>query len=87
VHNYNYLVPLVCCYCSVGYLSDSVEYSRSSYSSDLPTLVCFLMFHRSMRKHLVLLVDVVCGFKSFSEAPCLARKYGTHRSDSFVRAL
>jgi hypothetical protein len=24
------LVPLVCCYCSVGYLSDSVDYSRSS---------------------------------------------------------
>jgi hypothetical protein len=25
------LVPLVCCYCSVGYLSDSIDYSRFSY--------------------------------------------------------
>jgi hypothetical protein len=31
VHSYNDLVPLVCCYCSRGYLSDSVDYSRSSY--------------------------------------------------------
>jgi hypothetical protein len=32
-------------------------------------------------------VDVVSGFKSFSEASRLARKCGTHRSDSPVRAL
>jgi hypothetical protein len=31
VHSYYHLVPLVCCYCSVGYLSDSIDYSRSSY--------------------------------------------------------
>jgi hypothetical protein len=31
MHSYYHLVPLVCCYCSVGYLSDSVDYSRSSY--------------------------------------------------------
>jgi hypothetical protein len=30
VHNYYHLVPLVCCYCYVGYLSDSVDYSRST---------------------------------------------------------
>jgi hypothetical protein len=36
---------------------------------------------------LVLLVDVVFGFNTFSEAPCLARKCSTHRSDSPVRAL
>jgi hypothetical protein len=36
---------------------------------------------------LSLLADVVSGFKSFSEAPCLARKCGTHRSDSSVRAF
>jgi hypothetical protein len=30
VHNYYHLVLLVYCYCSVGYLSDSVDYSRSS---------------------------------------------------------
>jgi hypothetical protein len=30
VHSYYHLVPLVCCYCSVGYLSDLVEYSCSS---------------------------------------------------------
>jgi hypothetical protein len=56
-------------------------------SSGLSTLVCFLVFHRLMRKHLALLTDVVSGFKSLSEAPCLARKCGTRRSDSPVRAL
>jgi hypothetical protein len=30
---------------------------------------------------------VVFGFKSFSEAPCLAQKCGTHRRDSPVWAL
>jgi hypothetical protein len=30
---------------------------------------------------------LVFGFESFSEAPRLARKYGTRRSDSPVRAL
>jgi hypothetical protein len=50
-------------------------------------LVCFLVFHLLTRKHLALLVDVVSGFKSFSEAPRLARKYITHRSDNPVRAL
>jgi hypothetical protein len=29
VHIYNHLVPLVCCYYSVGYLSDTVDYSSS----------------------------------------------------------
>jgi hypothetical protein len=56
-------------------------------SSALPMLVCFLVFHRLKRKHLALLTDVVSGFKSFSEAPHLARKCGTRRSDSPVRAL
>jgi hypothetical protein len=40
-----------------------------------------------MGKHLALLMDVVFGFKSFSEAPCLAQKCGTHKSDSPVRDL
>jgi hypothetical protein len=30
VHSYYHLVPVVCCNCSVGYLSDSVDYSHSS---------------------------------------------------------
>jgi hypothetical protein len=30
VHSYYDLVPLVCCYCSVGYLSYSIDYSSSS---------------------------------------------------------
>jgi hypothetical protein len=30
VHSYYHVVPLVCCYCSMGYLSDSVDYSSSS---------------------------------------------------------
>jgi hypothetical protein len=56
-------------------------------SSGLPTLVCFLILHQLTRKHLALLTDVVFGFKSFSEAPRRARKCGTRRSDSPVRAL
>jgi hypothetical protein len=36
---------------------------------------------------MALLTDVVSGFKSFSEAPCLTWKCGTHRSDSPIRAL
>jgi hypothetical protein len=31
MHSYYHLVPFVCCYCSMGYLSDSVDYSCSSY--------------------------------------------------------
>jgi hypothetical protein len=49
--------------------------------------VCFLVFHRLTRKHLALVTNVVFGYKSFGEAPRLARKYGTHMSDSPVRAL
>jgi hypothetical protein len=55
--------------------------------SGLPTLVCLLVFHWLTGKHLALLTDVMSGFKSFSDAPCLARKCGTHRSDSLVRSL
>jgi hypothetical protein len=50
-------------------------------------LVCFLVFHLLTGKHLALLVDVVSEFKSFSEAPHLAWKCGTRRSDNPVRAL
>jgi hypothetical protein len=50
-------------------------------------LVCFLIFHLLTGKHLALLVDVVLGFQSFSEAPRLAQKYGTRRSDNPVWAL
>jgi hypothetical protein len=32
MHIYYHLVPIVCCYCSMGYLSDLVNYSRSSQS-------------------------------------------------------
>jgi hypothetical protein len=56
-------------------------------SSALSTLVCFLVFYRPTEKHLALLMVMVSEFKSFSEAPHLARKYGTRRSDSHVRAL
>jgi hypothetical protein len=56
-------------------------------SSGLPMLVCFLIYHLLTGKHLALLSDMVSGFKSFSEAPLLARKCGTRRSDSPVRAL
>jgi hypothetical protein len=55
--------------------------------SALPSLVCFLIFYRLTGKHLALLIDVVSGFKSFNEAPCLTRKCGTRKSVSPVRAL
>jgi hypothetical protein len=50
-------------------------------------LVCFLVFHQLMRKHLVILMDMVSRCITFSESPCLARKCGTSRSDSPSRAL
>jgi hypothetical protein len=50
-------------------------------------LVCFLVFRRLNRKHLVLLVHMVSGFNIFSEAPRLAQKCGTHMSGSIVMAL
>jgi hypothetical protein len=56
-------------------------------SSALLTLVCFHVFHRLTKKHLALLTDVVSRFKSFSEAPRLSRKCGSHRSDNLIRAL
>jgi hypothetical protein len=31
MHSYYHLVPLIYCYCFVGYLSDSVDYSSSSW--------------------------------------------------------
>jgi hypothetical protein len=87
MHSYYHLVPHVCCYCSMGYLSDSVDYSSPRSSSALSTLVCFLIFYRAMGKHLALLADMVSRFKSFSEAPRLPQKCGTHRSDSPVMTL
>jgi hypothetical protein len=68
--------------CLTRYITLAPRSSRS-----LLTLVCFLEFYRLMGKYLALLSDVVSGFKSFSEAPCLARKCGTHRSDSLVSTL
>jgi hypothetical protein len=56
-------------------------------SSALSTLMWFLVFYQLTRNHLALLMNVVSGFKSLSEAPHLARNCGTHRSDSPVRAL
>jgi hypothetical protein len=31
MHSYYHLVPLICCHCTVGYLSDLVDYSSSSW--------------------------------------------------------
>jgi hypothetical protein len=36
---------------------------------------------------MVILIDMVSGCITFSEAPCLERKCGTRRSDNLVRAL
>jgi hypothetical protein len=56
-------------------------------SCDLPMLVCFLIFRWLTRKDLVILMDMVSGCITFSNAPRLAQKCGTHRSDNPVRAL
>jgi hypothetical protein len=88
VHSYYHFVPLVLSYCSMGDLSDSIGHSRINLSSsDLPTLVCFLIFHWLMRKHLFILADMMSWCITFSEAQRLARKCSTRRSDSLVRAL
>jgi hypothetical protein len=87
VCSYYHLVPLVCCYCSVGICQTRQITLAPCSLSTLLTLVCFLIFYRSTGKHLALLTNVVSGFISFSEAPCLAWKCGTRRSDSPVRAL
>jgi hypothetical protein len=50
-------------------------------------LVCFLVFYRLTGKHLALLADMVSRFKSFSEAPHVVWKCGTHSCDSLVRGL
>jgi hypothetical protein len=45
MHSYYHLVPLVCCYCSVDYLSDSVDYSSTSYLecfTDVGVFPCIL---------------------------------------------
>jgi hypothetical protein len=47
----------------------------------------FSHFYQPTGKHLALLTDVVSGFKSFSEAPCLTQKCGTYRSEGPIRAL
>jgi hypothetical protein len=87
VHSYYHLVPLVCCYCSVGYMSDSVDYSSFSYLECFTDVRVFPSIYRLMGKHLSLLTDVVSRFKYFNKVPRLAQKCGTHRSDSHVRAL
>jgi hypothetical protein len=87
MHSYYHLVPLVLSYCSVGYLSDSIDHCRYLSLSDLLTLVCFLVFHRLTRKHLVILTDVVSRCIAFSEAPRLGWKCGTRRSDNPIKAL
>jgi hypothetical protein len=50
-------------------------------------LVCFLIFHWLMRKHLVILMEVVSGCITFNDASRLTRKCGIRRSDGHVRAL
>jgi hypothetical protein len=61
VDSYYHLVPLVCCYCCVGYLSNLVHYIAPRSSSALPMLVSFHVFYQSMGKHLSLLADLVFG--------------------------
>jgi hypothetical protein len=49
MHSYYHLVPLICYYCSVGYLSDSVDYSSSKYLkcfTDVGVFPCILSADR-----------------------------------------
>jgi hypothetical protein len=39
MHSYYHLLPLVCCYCSVGYLPNSVDYLPKSFSKFLAAQV------------------------------------------------
>jgi hypothetical protein len=51
MHSYYHLVPLVCCYCSMGYPSDSVDYSSSSYLecfTDVDVFPCILSADREV---------------------------------------
>jgi hypothetical protein len=57
MHSYYHLVPHVLSYCFVGYLSDLIDHLAIPSSSDLSTLVCFLIFCRLMRKHMAILAD------------------------------
>jgi hypothetical protein len=46
MHNYYHLVPLICCYCSVSNLSDSLDYSSSSWHKcfiDIGVFHCILL--------------------------------------------
>jgi hypothetical protein len=87
VRSYYHLVPLVCYYYSVGYMSDSVDYSSSSLLECFTDVGVFPCFYRLTGKHLALLTNVVSRFKSFSEAPRLAQKCGIGKSVSPVRTL
>jgi hypothetical protein len=74
-----FLVIALWVICSTQYITLAIL-----SSSDLSMLVCFLVFHQLMTKHFVILAGVVSGCITFSEAPRLAWKCGTHRSDSPV---
>jgi hypothetical protein len=87
MHSYYHLVPLVCCYCSMGYLSNSVDYSSSSWLECFTDVGVFPCIYQPTGKHLTLLAVMVSRFESFSEAPRLAWKCGTRKSDSPIRAL
>jgi hypothetical protein len=50
MHSYYQLVPLVCCYCSVGNLSDSVDYSHSSYLECFISVGVFLSISLAIEK-------------------------------------
>jgi hypothetical protein len=87
MHSYYHLIPLVLSHCTVGYLSDSVGHSRYSLLNWVTDVGVFPRISSADEKHLVLLANVVSRFDTFSEAPCLAQKSGTYRSDNLVMAL
>jgi hypothetical protein len=87
VHSYYHMVPLVCYYCSVGYISDSVDYSLSSLLEWFTDVGVLPRISSADEETFGFTHECGTGFKSFSEAPRLAWKCGTLRSDNPIRDL
>jgi hypothetical protein len=87
MYSYYHLVSLACCYYSVGYLSNSVDYSSSSQLECFTNVRVFPCILSADGETFGFTRGRDVWVYIFSEAPRLARKCGTRRSDSHVRAL
>jgi hypothetical protein len=87
MHSYYHLIPLVLSYCYVCYLSDSVGHCRYLYLEWVTDVGVFPRMSSADEETLGYTRGRGVQLYYFSEAPRLARKCGTHRSDRHVRAL